>query len=315
MKVLLIGAGDNSVSYARVLADLNIEYLVICRSKATAESFSKKMQGVKVLYGDEAESVSFSAFSHVIISVNVEFLAEIAIKVIEAGVKNVLVEKPGGINSNEIARIADIARDMSANVYVAYNRRFFQSVYLLERLVSEDGGLLSMNFEFTEWYYDIYAESKYTAVYNNILYCNSSHVIDLAFFVASAPVEMASFVSGEAGQPFTNIFAGSGITQKKVLFTYKANWGSKGRWGMEFLTRNNRFLLGPMEKLFIYDNALNKYEMAAFDYSIDEKYKPGFYNQTKAFLFGEQADRLLTIQSQLSNVQNILNRIGGYNNV
>jgi predicted dehydrogenase len=315
MKVLIIGAGENSVSYVKVLNDMDIEYSVTCRSATTAASFSQKILNAHILYGIEAENLSFSAYTHVIISVNVEFLAEIAIRVIKAGVKNILLEKPGGINSIEIAAVADLARTMVANVYVAYNRRFFQSVNLLEQLIEKDNGLLSMNFEFTEWYYDVYAEEKYKCVYDNILYCNSSHVIDLAFFVAGVPVEMSSFVNGEPGKPFTNVFAGSGKTKENVLFTYKANWKSKGRWSMEFLTSENRFMLGPMERLFIYDNSLNKYEMAAFDYSLDEKYKPGFYNQVKAFLFEENSDNLLTIQTQLYNADHILNKIGGYGNV
>jgi predicted dehydrogenase len=315
MKVLIVGAGENSVSYAKVLNDMDIEYSVICRSAATAASFNQKIPNVYILYGTEVENLSFSGYTHVIISVNVEFLAEMAIRVIKGGVKNILLEKPGGINSNEITAVADLARTMVANVYVAYNRRFFQSINLLEQLIKKDNGLLSMNFEFTEWYYDVYAEEKYKCVYDNILYCNSSHVIDLAFFVAGTPVEMSSFVNEESGKPFTSVFAGSGKTKDNVLFTYKANWKSKGRWGMEFLTSENRFMLGPMEKLFIYDNSLNKYEMAVFDYSLDEKYKPGFYNQVKAFLFGENAGKLLTIQAQLYNADHILNRIGGYDNV
>ena len=35
------------------------------------------------------------------------------------------------------------------------------------------------------------------------------------------------------------------------LFSYNANWESAGRWWVEFLTNKNRYLMKPMEQLFV----------------------------------------------------------------
>ena len=65
--------------------------------------------------------------------------------------KNILVEKPAGLNKQKIMEVSELAKEKDAQVYVAYNRRYYASVLKAQEIIAEDGGVTSFNFEFTEW--------------------------------------------------------------------------------------------------------------------------------------------------------------------
>ena len=52
---------------------------------------------------------------------------------------------------SELDEVVAVAHDTHSEVYYAYNRRFYASVLKAEEIIKEDGGMTSMNFEFTEW--------------------------------------------------------------------------------------------------------------------------------------------------------------------
>ena len=81
---------------------------------------------------------------------------------------------------------------------------------------------------------------------------NSTHVVDLAFFLGGAPEKISSYVGGKLDwHPNGSIFSGAGITKNNTLFSYNANWEAPGRWGVEVITNKSRLILRPLEKLQI----------------------------------------------------------------
>lgn len=60
------------------------------------------------------------------------------------------MEKPGAISREEFEKLVKCADDTQTKVYIAYNRRFYASVLMLEKIIEQDGGC-SLYFEFTEW--------------------------------------------------------------------------------------------------------------------------------------------------------------------
>ena len=131
---------------------------------------------------------------------------------------------------------------------------------------------------------------KDPAEHQNWFLGNSTHIIDTAFYVGGLPEQLSAFVSGEneiGWHKASSNYSGAGITNKKALFSYHANWQAPGRWSIEFLTKKHRLVFRPIEKLQIQNIgsvALNDVE--DIDYTLDEKYKPGLYLQTKSFLEG-----------------------------
>ena len=219
-------------------------------------------------------------------------------KLINVGFKDILVEKPGGLNPKDIQSVSNLAIKNNANVYVAYNRRFLSSTLKVQELIKQEGGVTSFNFEFTEWGHIIKDLVKNEGVLEEWFIQNSSHVIDLAFFIGGHPTDLKSFVSGGASwHPSGTVFSGAGITSSSALFSYNANWDSAGRWWVEFLTKENRYIMKPMEKLFVQKRgsvAVNEIEI---NDDLDQLYKPGLFKQVEAFMKFE--DRLMKIEEQI----------------
>lgn len=310
--VWLIGAGSMAVDYAKVLKALAVPMLVIGRGSASSQTFSEKA-------GLPAYSGGLEAFlagapllpEAAIVAVGVEGLAATTQRLLEYGVRRILVEKPGALHQHELIHLAAAATARSAEILIAYNRRMYASTLHAQRLIEEDGGVQSMNFEFTEWGHVIEGLHKADGVKSAWLLGNSTHVIDLAFYLGGTPVDMHSFTSGGLEwHPSSAVFAGAGLTDRGVLFSYQANWGAPGRWSVEVLTANYRLVFRPMESLQIIKKGSVTVEPVPLNDQLDKAFKPGLYEQVNRFI-QRRADGLCTLEEQLVHWP-LYTRIAGY---
>ncbi|MBR3139405.1 MAG: Gfo/Idh/MocA family oxidoreductase [Methanobrevibacter sp.] len=304
LNVLLIGAGYMGKEYGKVLNDLDVQYSVVCRSDSSAIKFNEEL-GVMPISGGIENALKQINFipDAAIVAVNVEFLSSTVIALLNYGIKEILVEKPAGLNKNEILKVCETSNSVGAKVYVAYNRRFYSSTEKALEIISNDGGVSSFNFEFTEWGFKIEKTSHAPEVKENWLLANSTHVIDLAFFLGGFPKEMCSFSSGSLEwHSRASKYAGAGVTDNGALFSYQANWDAPGRWAVEILTNEHRLYFRPMEELAIQKKGSVNVENVEIDDKIDIDFKPGLYKQVEAFLLGKNDDRLITIEEQIKHL-------------
>jgi len=303
LNVVLFGVGKMGIEYAKVLQGLGVEFTVVGRSKAGVERFFQQT-GVKAIVG------GFSAWAkegkcgikNAIIAVNVEELADTAISLMQAGVKNVLLEKPGGVDSKEILRVKEIAHETNSKVVIAYNRRFYASLLKAQEMIKADGGVESFHFEFTEWPHTMIESNE--QVLKNWFLANSSHVADMAFFLGGWPNEIACFTAGGcAWHPSATIFSGAGVSETGALFSYQANWGAPGRWSIEIITQDRRLIFRPMEKLQVQLNKSVAVDFVDIDDALDIAYKPGLYRQTERFL-SKDASNFVSIDEHYGHVVN-----------
>ncbi len=137
--------------YARVLKGLDISFEVIGRGADSANKFEKFI-GKSVRTGGLNDALSEGeAPKKAIVAVGVEQLAPTTAELIDAGVKRIMIEKPAGIDLAEIVSLNRMAEENGTSVLLAYNRRFYGSVQQARECILEDGGVLSAQFEFTEW--------------------------------------------------------------------------------------------------------------------------------------------------------------------
>jgi len=305
--VWLIGAGRMAIAYAKVLRALGRDVHAIGRSEAGAAAFTAET-GAPCRAGglptDLAELAGVA--SAAIVAVNVDQLAETSRRLIDGGVRRLLIEKPAGVDPTEIADLAADAEARGVEAYVAYNRRFYASVDAARQAIEEDGGVTSVAFEFTELS-DVIAKSPNPpAVKANWLYANSTHVIDLAFFLGGEPTALAAEIDGALDwHPAAARFAGAGRTDRGALFSYMAEWDGPGRWSVEAATRRRRLILRPMEQLHVQTRGAFSIDPVEIDDALDRTYKPGLYAQTKAFLDAASDPRLLTLGDHLRRVRAI----------
>ncbi len=315
-KVLIVGSGYMATEYAKVLTGLNIAYEVVGRGISNCKKMEKKFS-VKVHSGGIENFLSnniLSEYSHVINTVNVNFLNQTTKSLINAGAKKILLEKPGDLTITGLKKISDLSNKNHAEVLIAYNRRFYSSIQNLKKLAKKDGGITGVHFEFTEWIHTINPEDYDNESLAKWVIANSSHVIDTVFYLIGKPKNIISNISGKEQIPWhpsASIFYGSGESEKNIPFTYHTNWLSAGRWAIKVLTKKGAYYLAPLEILQKQDIGTTIIEKIDLDYSLDEKYKPGLYQQVYNFINNNFED-FCTIESQLIKTKNIYNQIANY---
>lgn len=300
-----------AIEYAKVLKSLGRDFIVIGRGESSARRF-KEATGIDPFIGglDAFLQLSPEQPDKVINCVRACDLGKTCIKLAEYGIKSILSEKPGFL-PDEANQVLKAASENGTSIYIAYNRRFYSSVLAAEKIIKDDGGLLSFNFEFTEWAHVIEASSTIPEIEkNNLFITNSSHVVDLAFFLGGDPLEISCFQNGTVGWHTPSNFVGAGITKLGILFSYSANWNAPGRWSIEMLTAKHRIYLKPMEQLQLQDKGSVKVYPVEIDDHLDKEFKPGFYLEIKSFLDGN-VSRLCSLDKQVEHVNQIYSRMLG----
>lgn len=306
MNILLVGTGAMAIEYLKVLCDLPVSFQVVGRSDTGCNTFfektgySPKVGGIqKYLEGDKVNLPDYA-----IIAVSADQLKLVTLSLLNSGVKNILVEKPAGLTLDEIKEVFEASEKHAANVYVAYNRRHYASTQEALRIIAEDGGVVSCNFEFTERSHIIRTLNHSQSIRDNWLFANSTHVIDLALFVAGHPTEHISYSRRTVDwSRCPAVFGGAGITDNDVVFTYNANWLSPGNWKVEWLTLKHRIILNPLETIQIQTIGLSETISVPIDNQVDTKYKPGLFVQVRGFLGldAAAAKRLKSISEQYND--------------
>lgn len=299
----LIGAGAMAREYAKVLDAQQKDYTCIGRSEAGCEKFLQTVGHAAEPGGLEALLAKGPRPAQcAIVAVNANQLASTARALLGAGVKRILLEKPAGLNASEVQSVCEVSEQAHADVFVAYNRRFYASVIAGQHMIEEDGGVASFQFEFTEWSHRITELPKPKDELNAWFLANSTHVVDTAFFLGGEPRTMQCLCTGGLSwYPRASVFAGCGRTFGGALFTYAANWTAPGRWGIEILTNKRRLIYRPMEQLSIQKIGSVAIEPVEIDDSLDREFKPGLFLQTRAFLEND-VSRMLTIARQAEHM-------------
>lgn len=309
----LIGSGNNAIDYLNVLNELDVNTIVVGNSKSSCDRFYLKTK-LKPLTGGLYNNLKVhQAPKSAIVSVSIEQLFKCTKLLIQKGCKNILVEKPGALEIKELLELKKLKDKFSANLWIAYNRRFYKSVRLLKKLSDEDGGIKSLFFEFTELSSLLENPNFKNHVKEKTLLWNSSHVIDLAFNLIGEPKKdnWQFYNSGNLkNHKSSSRFNGAGTSQKNIPFTYHADWECPGRWGVDVMTKNNRFILRPLEKLQVISKGSMKAELVYCKKNIEDNFKPGFYQQCKEFLY-KDFPNLKSIEDQIDSFQ-IYNKIAGY---
>lgn len=301
-----------SIEYAKVLAALKKPFMVIGRGPVSSKEFEHNT-GVAVIQGGITQFLQSTPNrpTHAIVSVSVENISDVLQQLIAYDVPLILVEKPGCLDKEELDATRALCNQHSCKVFIAYNRRFYVSVQEANRLIDNDGGVSSFTFEFTEWPHVIEKTGHPALVKQQWFLANSSHVVDLAFYLGGKPQSIECFTSGSlAWHSSAAVFAGAGITKKNVPFSYHSNWASAGRWSVEILTAKRRLIFRPMERLQQQTIGSVEVQPVDLDYQIDTDFKAGLFRQVASFLNDDFSD-FCTLQEQCEMIR-IYNKIANY---
>ena len=299
MEVTVLGLGPIGVEYSQIFISLGYSVNAIGRSAEGCHRF-EAATGISAVMARNVSLAEIADKSLAVVAVGEAQLGIVTKELIEAGFARILVEKPGAAGYTELEDVAKLAAEHGTDVRVGYNRRFYESVIKGRELIAEDGGARAMHFDFTEWSHRIEPLAKEHGVKERWFFHNSSHVVDMAFFLAGWPTEISALATESIGWHPYGRFVGSGKTDTGAVFSYNADWKGPGRWQIEITTRKNRLIYRPLEELQVQPLggvAIHKVELSQTG---PESCKPGFYNQVAAFL--AQSEDLPTIAEQAQHL-------------
>ena len=289
--VLLVGAGWMAKQYANALSQMKIEDVtVISRTKQKVKQLCEEFGFKSNLNEPKEELNKIGKKDLTIIATSIESLIPMAKEAIKSGQENILIEKPGSLYSDDLFSL-----DKSSNgkrIRVAYNRLVYPNLHKLKQLVNEEGGITSCNFNFTERIHSIDFDKESKETYSRWGIANSLHIISMVLELIGLPKESLFYQAGKLDwHPTGSIFVGSGLTEKKIPFSYHADWGSSGRWGIEVMTSQNAYRLISLEELYICHKDSFEWEKIPFNIAYP-KVKQGVAEEISLMLEEEIEEKI-----------------------
>mgnify|MGYP001162432648 FL=1 len=304
--VLIVGFGYMGKEYFKALSEMGIRNVsIIClennvhdMKKIQAESYEKSLP-------------QFEKKDLVILALPTKLLIPAAKLAIKNGQKNILIEKPGSLEQKELKKLRVKSQDI--HIKIAYNRLFYPNLHKLKKLVKQDGGITSCNFSFTEWIHRLEFKKFDKEMLQKWGIQNSLHVISMAMDLIGMPKKISINRKGYLKwHPTGNVFVGSGISKNNIPFTFNADWGSGGRWGIDVITKNNWYRLSPLEELQVCPKKSTNWSQISF--------KKGFPNVKQgiaeeiAYMLDlkiQKKNEFITLQSAAEFIK-LANKIFGY---
>jgi predicted dehydrogenase len=281
IKVSIIGAGRIAECYIKVLRDFkNIELVgIISRSK---ESSKQKSLKYKIHYHSNSleNMMKITKPDIVIVCVTPTETKKICLNLLKYKCI-VLVEKPLGLSLKDSKEVLLKSKKSKSKIFIAFNRRFFNSTNLLINKLSKNASKRVVNIFDQE---DTNAAKKNghsKKIIDNWMYANSIHLIDFFTFLCRGKINniVSQRIKINKNQYFiySKIFFSSGD-----IGIYNAYWNRPAPWKISVSCSESYFQLSPIERLIEKNN---RGEMITYkDSKYDIKYKPGFYLMVKNLL-------------------------------
>lgn len=313
-KVLIIGAGWMAEQYCIALTQMGIRNVcIVSRSEKSVRTCCAKF-GFQPHYGGYEKCLpDTGTFDLVIVATPVHELKPAAMRAVECGNKNILVEKPASLYSGELFEWAKQSNEQNVRIRIAYNRLVYPNLWKLKELVQSEGGITSCRYTFTELVHTINFDKDKSDVYERWGIANSLHVISMAHDLIGLPKEIRPYQFGKLDwHPSGDRFVGAGVTEKNIPFSYHADWSSAGRWGIEIMTHQNAYRLIPLEQLYRCKKGTFNWELIKTNVAFPQV-KQGVLEEIAIILHSELETRIpLVTLSKAAVYTKLAENIFGY---
>jgi len=301
--VLIVGFGYMGQEYYKGLVQMGIKDVSII-------SLSSVQKEKNMLIGTYEKISKCGKKDLVILALPTKLLVPAAKIAIKHGQKNILIEKPGALNQKELEKIK---KSKNTHIKIAYNRLFYPNLHKLKKLIQQDGGITSCNFSFTEWIHKLDLKKYDSEVLEKWGIQNSLHVISTAMDLIGMPKKISTNRKGSLKwHSKGNIFVGNGISENNIPFTFNADWGSGGRWGIDIITKNNWYRLSPLETLQVCPKKSTDWKEISFKKSFP-KVKQGICEEIAYMLDPniQKKNEFIPIEKAIKLIK-LANKIFGY---
>lgn len=302
-----------AIEYIKVLNALNFRILVVSRSQKNFDIIEKQFKNTTCICSKELQiKEKINTFDFAINCVSIKSLFKVTCKLIQLGFKKILIEKPGVLRISELDSLITLSEKQGLILKIALNRRHYSSAIYIKNKIN-NLNISSVHLDFTEWIKGIDYSNYDTLSLKKWLYSNSIHVIDMFFYLFGFPEKFEFYQSGKGNlswHPSASIFFGKGNFKSNIKFTCKADWNGPGRWGIEIVSKEFKYILSPLEK--VKKMGLENFDI--FNVELENKddieFKPGLKKMILDF-HSNDFERFINLYDYKKTLR-IIDTIGGY---
>ena len=279
LKIGLIGASYIAKKHLEVIKDVKgIDVVAITSRTLTKAIALSKQFNIKNVFKNSDELINKTNLDGIMILVSSEEIFKVTKNLLPYKIP-LFIEKPPGINFQETHNLCKLANKFNVINMVGFNRRYYSNFLKGINIINKHGKLVGITIEGHERYWKI---EKLISKKNrdNLLYSNSSHVIDLFRFFAGEIKSIKSFSTMRFNKK-SDQFASAIKFKNGVLGNYIANWFSPSGWSVTLHGEKVMVKFKPLENSYWVDENFKEHKISMS--SKDIKYKSGFYYQILAY--------------------------------
>ena len=249
----VVGYGAMGREYVKALRALNVGTVRVVSRSAEPLLDLNGVPGVATIAGGYRQLTAQAADEEVgIVATPIEELMAAAEHLIACGFRRLLIEKPVALSADAVERLADRCERADVDAACAFNRVAYPSLIEASARIAADGGATSCAYEFTEMIRPEWLTRFSTATLSRWGVANSLHVLSMAHGLIGLPKTVSAYRAGRlAWHPSGAQFVGAGLSERGIPFSYSADWGSAGRWGVEARSAAAAYRLSPLETLMM----------------------------------------------------------------
>jgi predicted dehydrogenase len=281
MKMLgLIGYGQIAKEHIKVFRSLNAEVVASCNRSEKGKKMAFEEMSILRTYSSIPEMIEREKLDGIICCVSFWNNYSVAKELIPYGIP-ILLEKPPGTSLDEVIELRKMVAKYSTPLIVGMNRRHYS---ILTKAIDDAGGLNSIVSVEVVWSEEpqkyINRGLSYHQV-SRLIFSNSLHGLDLITFLAGGIIDPIIIAHCNLS-PFSWEMSMQGTSDRGVITSFNSSWIHPAKWSLALNTPIKKYFFSPLETCVISNE--NKQTKALYQDTIDNQYKPGFYDQGVHFL-------------------------------
>ena len=304
-KICLVGAGKTMQKHLDVFKNFkNIEFSGIYNRSKKKALFLKKKYKIKKIFNDITKMYKDTKSDYIIVVVS----PEASFKILKKCIKYpwiIFTEKPLGCNYTEGKILINLVKKSKSNLFIGMNRRSYIStknlMVNLKKQKSKKRFVEILDQQAPN-------EKKFNKkVIKNWHFANSIHLIDYIPQICRGNIK-------EFKRKIFKLGGKKKYLECKIKYTsgdecfYKALWYIEGKWHVKVTLKNKVFILKPLEKFKVGKPNKSNFYLLKRNYSIDKKFKPGFFNQAKNLLNKKKIKNLVNV-IEYQKTNNLIKKI------
>jgi predicted dehydrogenase len=289
MMIYLFGAGRMGKEYAKVLRYLDHKFtLVTSRTPRDIliDWVDLKLNNVRIITLEEYFRSDQIAES-VIVAVKSTATYKLCVDLLNQGVKEILAEKPLAYNSTELFFLKNLVEANKANLLIAYNRRFYQTINKVKDIALEDGGIDFISLDISErlWTWEPEWKSKTEILSEYPLISQTSHMFDLVQYFLGEIKLLNVLTTGKFNYFDKPKFIINCQSNDGILVNFYGNWAAPGNWQVKLSSKRTTFQFSNLENVSISKREVDS-DVISFSKSEENSgnFKAGVLEEVQAFI-------------------------------